>query len=157
MADVHPQVQQLYQRIYERSDIRSARGAVRVALVIAGVWLLCGVINYLFLASSVRDEQERAIVSFAFGPAFVPLDVARAGDWVTIADVDVPLNVAALIIGGLPTLLCGGLLFANGGSAHSGTSSGGAHGSMPPSRTDLIRSRSCRPSGSWGQGWPSRS
>jgi len=115
MADVHPQVAQLYRRIYARSDIRSARGVVRLGLVIAGVWLLCGVVNYLFLASSVRDEQERAILSFAFGPAFVPLDVARAGDWVTVAGLDVPLNMAALVIGGLPTLLCGGLLFGNGG------------------------------------------
>lgn len=114
MAEIHPQLAPLYERIYERNDIKSTRGSTRVVLVIAGFWLLCGVINYLFLAIAFRDLQERAAVAFGFGPLFWPLDAGRGGAWIDVVGVDVPVLVVALVVGSLPVVACVGLLTANG-------------------------------------------
>lgn len=114
MAAVNPELASLYQRIYERNDIKSARGSARVALAIASVWMLWGVVNYLFLATAFRDLQERAAVAWGFGPLFWLFDVGRARGWIDVVGIDVPVLVAAIVIGALPVLVCVGLLTANG-------------------------------------------
>jgi riboflavin transporter FmnP len=110
MAEIHPQLAPLYQRIHERNDIKSTRGSTRVVFVIAGFWMLCGVVNYLFFAMAFRAVQERATVAWAFWL----LDVGRAGGWIDVVGVDVPVLVAAVVIGALPVLACMGLLTASG-------------------------------------------
>jgi type IV secretion system protein VirD4 len=106
-----PDVKRLYSRLYDRSDLGNYRGQTIAGLIIAGVWLFFGLINYQFLADSIPKDQ-RKIVAFGYGPAFVPLNVAKTGPKVEIAGLGVPVRAGALL-GALPLGLAGLLIVGN--------------------------------------------
>lgn len=106
-----PDVKRLYSRVYDRSDLGNYRGQTIAALVIAGVWLFFGLINYQFFADALPRDQ-RKILAFGYGPAFMPLHVPRTGPEVEIAGLGVPVRLGALI-GALPLGLAGLLAFGN--------------------------------------------
>ncbi len=108
------EIKQLYARLYGRSDLGTSRPQTVLTLVLIAAWLLCGLYSYVFLAPPTQPPRERVIRAVAFGPAYVPLGVARAGQTMLIRHKPVPTKSVMLLVGSMPIGLLALLLFGGG-------------------------------------------
>lgn len=112
-----PLFERLSQRVYDRTDLVASQKPKYVLIaIILGVWLSFGAYNYLGPAQAIRAPQQRALYAFGFGPAFGPLQIARAGATLTfklprVGERRIATRQAALL-GALPLGLCMLILFA---------------------------------------------
>ncbi len=109
-----PEIKHLYRRLYDRSDLGTSKPQTVLTLLLITAWLLCGLYNYVVLAPPTQPPGERAIRAVAFGPAYAPLDVARAGRTIRIRRKPVPTKSVMLLIGAMPIGLLALLLFGGG-------------------------------------------
>ncbi len=108
------EIKHLYRRLYGRSDLGTSQPQTVLTLVLVASWLLCGLYNYVVLAPPTQPLRERAIRAVAFGPAYAPLAVARAGQTMAIRRKPVPTKSVMLLVGAIPIGLLTLLLFGGG-------------------------------------------
>ncbi len=108
------EIKRLYRRLYGRSDLGTATPQTVFTLVLVAAWLLCGLYNYAVLAPPTQPPRERVIRAVAFGPAYAPLGVARAGRALAIRRKPVPTKSVMLLVGSMPIGLLALLLFGGG-------------------------------------------
>ncbi len=108
------EIKHLYRRLYGRSDLGTSKPQTVLTLVLIMTWLLCGLYNYVLLAPPTHPPQERAMRAVAFGPAYAPLGVARAGRTMLIRRKPVPTKSVMLLVGAMAIGLLALLLFGGG-------------------------------------------
>ncbi len=108
------EIKHLYRRLYGRSDLGTSQPQTVLTLVLIAAWLLCGLYNYIWLTPPTQRPRERAIQAVAFGPAYAPLGVARAGRTLQLRHKPVPIKSLMLLVGAIPSGLLALLLFGGG-------------------------------------------